>query len=208
MVYCENKTKGVVKIDGEVVHISNLPPITIELIPEGGCSLYYVECLYEYKRYANGVYDEEWLETGFGKELFDPLQSSLRITDTPENNGFKIEIYCRGEKKDGCGDLVWVRLIGYANEKAQNAQITRFDLTLANEEGSYLLKVVNKEGVEEFVKRFSRIPDYEVICGCDIVTELECKSDNELGFCCIPCDQIISKLTALKNKLGSSGLVM
>lgn len=204
MPHCENKTKAVVKIGGEIVHITENPPIEIQLIPEGGCYLGYVEFSYEYERYSpeNNTYEGQWFTAGGGQELWSPIEDSFRLLEIPESNGFSIKIYCKGKKNDGCNDSQWYELVGYANERVKNAQITKFIIIEGSSYAdSYLFKIINKDGVEEYVRRFFQFPEYEIICGCDIDTDLECVSDNELGFCCIPCKNISSKLLSLKNKL-------
>lgn len=202
--YCENKSKAIVKIGEEIVHRSKFPPLEIELVPEGGCYLVYIEFSYEYQRYSEQTgWEEQWLSGGGGRELWTPLENSFRSAVVPENNGFLIEIQCKGEKVDGCGEIEWVQLTGYANERIKDAQITKFIIIEGvGDADTYLLKITNADGVEEYVKRFSEVPEYEVFCGCDLDKEIECKSDSEFGFCCIPCAEISSKINALKNKLA------
>ncbi|MGB3757282.1 MAG: hypothetical protein WBA07_13060 [Rivularia sp. (in: cyanobacteria)] len=203
MTYCDNKSKAIVKVDDEIIHISKNPAITVQVESESRCRMTYIEYEFQYQRRLGDGYEEQWINVSNGVEVYSPVNNAIRIVEVPEIDGFKIELLCRGLKRDGCNDsLIWQQLLSYGGERARNVLITQNVFLYQEGASIYVLKINNKNGIEEYLRFYENQPEFEVFCGCDIEKEIECKSDNEAGFCCIPCQDIVTKLVALGNKLN------
>ncbi|MEM7554078.1 MAG: hypothetical protein AAF378_08255 [Cyanobacteria bacterium P01_A01_bin.84] len=204
MSFCKDRSRAIVKINGEIAHISKLPEIFIEVEPFIKCQDFIVEYYLEDTGYFHAEEDGyTWNE--LSGIFYGPI-GELRTSFVPfpdGHHGYKVELYCYGDWRSGCLESPeWYELATYSNARIKSSGITdvrpRDDEAVAN---SYTLRIINRNGDEEFLQIFDEFPEYEVICGCNIYTEVECKSDNKKGFCCIPCNEIVSKLNALKNKL-------
>ncbi|MEM7593295.1 MAG: hypothetical protein AAF383_17570 [Cyanobacteria bacterium P01_A01_bin.83] len=199
---CEDTSRAIVKVDGAIIYENSNPPITIEVSPQNACGLYWVESEWEEQRFSGINADQEvWVRIPNVHRLYGPI---LDISIFPyQNNGYDVKILCHGDWQRGeeCSPTrVWVSVTAYENTNARNPVIFNTEFAGGGTE-AWHLKIFNKDGGEEYYKIFPTEPEYEVVCGCNSKTELECSSDNENGFCCIPCDEIVSRLKALENKL-------
>lgn len=189
-VHCINKTKAIVKVNEQIVLNTSNPFITVELDPIEKCQQFYVTIDYRYY----GVFGlSEFSTAGY---YYGPIGNARLVQATP--NEYRIELSCYGDFV--CSDSQYWVLVGSYEGEGVDATIRTIE---PQDEGgsAYSLSITNKNGTQEFLKNYDEQPIIEVICGCDVETELECLSNNEVGFCCISCDGIVSKLKALKSKI-------
>jgi hypothetical protein len=198
--YCDKRTKAVVKIEKEVVFTSRNPPISIEIETTASCSLSHVRYKYEY--YHVQDWNQTWRTWNWGVDAYEPV-NGIRLVNNSSGPGFKVQLFAaKMDSANRCTEPEWFTIDDQSKAPLVGRKAAITDIEQSQEVNQYTLKIFNSEGIEEFVKNYSEPPDYEVICGCDIDTELECKSDNDLGFCCISCHSLVSKLKAIENKFN------
>jgi hypothetical protein len=195
MAHCEDKTKAIVKVDGEIVHISHFPPIDVEVIEESKCAKYDVTLGFEYRGSSS------WIQRTTKENLYGPILDYRLVSPRPNSSrGHNVDVLCFG--KFGCEEEpVWINIRNQRDALARNLELVSIDQTRSGRDSKYILSIKNESGLEEFRKNYEEEPIVEVDCGCSKSKEIECKSDSSLGFCCFSCKELLLKIQAISNKL-------